>query len=250
MASSESSLATQLLSAALSLSDATTLTQMQQGASQLLSSLIACDEVLWTEFNITTSTAIVRRGHSMARDVTLSHALGRYGDQHPAALSYRSPGDDRHPRRVSDVTSHREWLSSQAYGEIFKDDRAQFQLSLVTSLADGIGRGWVLTRASMDFTDADIDAAALSLPVLVTLDRLAHVKFRTTPPAVASMLSNRELQVLHLLTTGITAKSIGRAIGITEATVRKHTEHIYRKLECNDRLTAVLRARELGIIHS
>jgi DNA-binding CsgD family transcriptional regulator len=249
MASSDS-LATQLLSGALSLSDATTLTQMQQGASQLLSSLIACDEVLWAEFNITTSTAIVRRGHSMARDATLSRTLGRYGDQHPAVLSYRSPGDDSHPRRVSDVTSYRKWLSSPAYGEIFRGDRARFQLSLVISLADGIGRGWVLTRSSVDFTDTDVDTAALSLPVLVTLDRLAHVKFRRTPPARASMLSSRELQVLHLLTTGMTANAIGRAIGITEATVRKHTEHIYRKLECNDRLTAVLRARKLGIVHS
>ena len=250
MANSESFLATRLLSAALSLSEAATLTEMQQGASQLLSSLIACDEVLWAEFNITTSTAVVCRGHSMASDVTLSRALGRYGDQHPAVLSYRSPGDDRHPRRVSDVTSYREWLSSQAYGEIFRADRAQFQLSLVISLADGIGRGWVLTRSSMDFTDTDVDTAALSLPVLVTLDRLAHVKFRTAPPALARILSNRELQVLYLLTTGMTANAIGRAIGITEATVRKHAEHIYRKLECNDRLTAVLRARELGIMHS
>jgi len=47
---------------------------MQQATSQLLLSLITCDQVLWTELNITTSTAIVRRGHSMARDVALRRA--------------------------------------------------------------------------------------------------------------------------------------------------------------------------------
>jgi hypothetical protein len=79
---------------------------------------------------------------------------------------------------------------SQRDGEMSKDVRTQFQLILVISLADDIGRGWLLTRSSMDFTDADIDTAALSLPVLVMLDRIAYVKFRTTLPAKASMLSN------------------------------------------------------------
>jgi hypothetical protein len=117
---------------------------------------------------------------------------------------------------------------SQRDGEMSKDVRTQFQLILVISLADDIGRGWLLTRSSMDFTDADIDTAALSLPVLVMLDRIAYVKFRTTLPSKSKHTEQRELQVLHLLTTGITAN----AIGITEATVRKHAEHILPELEC------------------
>jgi hypothetical protein len=54
--------------------------------------MIACDEVLWTEFNITASTAIVRRGHSLAETSRSATPSVRYGDQHPAVLSYRSPG--------------------------------------------------------------------------------------------------------------------------------------------------------------
>jgi DNA-binding CsgD family transcriptional regulator len=242
-------IAAYLLSAAISLSDAETLADTQRGASSLLSSLIDCDDVLWTEIDVSTSSAIVRRGPSLMPDADLSRALGRYGSGHPAVLSYISPTDDRRPRRVSDVVPQHEWGSSPVYCEVFRADRARFQLSLVLELAGGIGRGWVLTRSSTDFADGDVDTARLALPLLIALHRLAATK--PAKPSVsteAGVLTDRELQVLRLVATGMTATAIGRATGIAEATVRKHSEHIYRKLERRDRLTAVLRARELGLL--
>lgn len=239
-----------LLSAAYSLPGASTLGEMQHGSSQLLSSMIGCDEVLWTEVNIVAAAAAVRRGPFLTPDPKLSRALGRYGDQHPAVVSYLAPGDDRHPRRVSDVTNQRAWSSSPAYREIFSNDRAKYQLSLVVSLGGGVGRGWVLTRSSADFKDADVDIASLTLPLLVALDSLAQIRFITSEAPPPRILTDRELQVLQLLATGRTALAIGRAIGVSEATVRKHVQHIYYKLDCNDRLTAVLRARSLGMVAS
>jgi DNA-binding CsgD family transcriptional regulator len=244
-----SQLTTKLLSAAYALSDALTLAEVQQGSAQLLSSCVGCDEVLWTELDIDTQTATVRRGPLLKADARLSEALSRYGDQHPAVASYLVPGDDCHPRRVSDVTSQRAWSSSAAYREVFVDDRAQFQLSLVVSLARGVGRGWVLTRSSTDFADCDVEVASLALPLLVGLNSLARSKFATSPFAPAGILTDRELQVLQLLATGRTALAIGRMMGVSEATIRKHAQHIYTKMQCSDRLTAVMRARELRMIN-
>ena len=61
-------------------------------------------------------------------------------------------------------------------------------------------------------------------------------------------LTARELAVLAVLAEGLPADAIGRRLGISGRTVAKHLEHIYRKLECNDRLVAVTLARQLGLL--
>jgi DNA-binding NarL/FixJ family response regulator len=66
-------------------------------------------------------------------------------------------------------------------------------------------------------------------------------RFRLTP---------RELHVLELLAIGLTATAIGHACRISPRTVGKHLENIYAKLGCHDRLMAVRRAIELGLVGS
>lgn len=69
-------------------------------------------------------------------------------------------------------------------------------------------------------------------------------------PAAATRLglTRRELEVLRHTGTGRTADATGRLLGISGRTVRKHLENSYRKLGCHDRLLAVQRARDLGLI--
>ena len=56
------------------------------------------------------------------------------------------------------------------------------------------------------------------------------------------------LAVLALLAEGLTAEAIGRRLGVSRHTVRKHLEHLYRKLGVGDRLVAVREARARGIL--
>ena len=42
--------------------------------------------------------------------------------------------------------------------------------------------------------------------------------------------------------------AIGIRLGISPRTVHKHQEHLYRKLGAVDRLSAVLRAQEAGVL--
>ncbi|MEU4242438.1 helix-turn-helix transcriptional regulator [Actinoplanes sp. NPDC026619] len=61
-------------------------------------------------------------------------------------------------------------------------------------------------------------------------------------------LTQRESAVLGLLAGGLTAAAIARRLGISERTVHRHQNHLYRKLGVSDRLVAVLRAYALGLL--
>ena len=61
-------------------------------------------------------------------------------------------------------------------------------------------------------------------------------------------LSARELEVLKLVSGGISNKEIGGQLHISEATVKSHLSHIFGKLGVDDRTAAVTAALEKGII--
>ncbi|MET0865258.1 MAG: LuxR C-terminal-related transcriptional regulator, partial [Nakamurella sp.] len=61
-------------------------------------------------------------------------------------------------------------------------------------------------------------------------------------------LSERELDVLRLLTTDLDGPGIARRLFVSVNTVRTHTKSIYAKLGVNSRRAAVRRAAELNIL--
>jgi LuxR family maltose regulon positive regulatory protein len=61
-------------------------------------------------------------------------------------------------------------------------------------------------------------------------------------------LSERELEILGLLTERDSNKEIAAMLFIAPSTVKRHTLNIYRKLDVNNRRAAVSRATELGLI--
>ncbi len=63
-------------------------------------------------------------------------------------------------------------------------------------------------------------------------------------------LTAREAEVLSLVAEGRTNRDIGRALFLSEATVKSHLVHIFTKLGVGSRTAAVARARELGAIRA
>lgn len=59
-------------------------------------------------------------------------------------------------------------------------------------------------------------------------------------------LTNREEEVLELLTNGITYKGVAAKLFISETTVKTHVNNIFQKLQVNDRTQAVLYAINKG----
>ncbi|KAA2219003.1 response regulator transcription factor [Maribacter flavus] len=72
-------------------------------------------------------------------------------------------------------------------------------------------------------------------------------------PTVAHMeesvqLSNREVEVLEQLSTGIPYTAIAEKLFISPFTVRKHIENIYKKLQVNSKVMAIEKAKRNGLI--
>ena len=104
-------------------------------------------------------------------------------------------------------------------------------------------RGYLLKEMSRD----EIVAAIVAV----------HAGKKYFPPGVAarlaerthrSSLSARELEILELLTKGLTNKEIGEAFGISKHTVRNHINNITQKLDVSDRTEAASVAIKQGII--
>jgi DNA-binding NarL/FixJ family response regulator len=63
-----------------------------------------------------------------------------------------------------------------------------------------------------------------------------------------SGLSQREMEVLKCLASGMTGAQIASQLFITENTVKTHVRHILEKLEASNRAEAVSKAIQMGII--
>ena len=61
-------------------------------------------------------------------------------------------------------------------------------------------------------------------------------------------LTNREEEVLGLLTQGVTYKGVAKKLFISETTVKTHVNNIFQKLQVNDRTQAVLYAIKNGFM--
>ncbi len=75
-----------------------------------------------------------------------------------------------------------------------------------------------------------------------------HIAARLAERMMRTNLTARELEVLNMLARGLTNKQIGRALDISDNTVRNHVNSIIEKLEVSDRTEAATTAIHRGII--
>lgn len=120
-------------------------------------------------------------------------------------------------------------LAAGASGYLLKDARPGNIATAIRSVADG--------QTIFDDTIAQRIISGKSVP-----------EIGGEAAAYRDSLSEREFDVLKLMTEGLSNKEIGKALWIEETTVKTHVSHILRKLGQADRTQAVLTAVRLGIV--
>ena len=140
-------------------------------------------------------------------------------------------------------------IARRALGETAASERS---LEHALALTEPQGRVWmVLTvpnvRELLEAYPTHRTAHGGHLKTL--LDHLAGVEPAPEAPAtLLDPLSGRELAVLRLLPTNLSAGDIGKELLLSVHTVKTHMRKLYAKLDAHTRTEAVQRGRALGLL--
>lgn len=116
-----------------------------------------------------------------------------------------------------------------------------------------------LRAGAFGFLTKDIEPEALARAVAGVSDgqiamsrqmatrALLYFQQATAPERTSLVdLTEREIEVIHLLAEGATDRQIADRLVIAESTAKKHVQHILRKLQSRNRAEAVAKYRQLG----
>jgi two-component system NarL family response regulator len=141
-----------------------------------------------------------------------------------------------------------------------KEERPEIKFIILTTYSDdeyifkGIAAGaraYLLKDAPREELFKAIRAVSrgesLIQPVVASkvLDRLAELSKKTPS---AETLSEREIEVLRLMASGVSNRDIADQLSITQSTVKTHITSIFQKLNVTTRTEAVTTALRKGVI--
>ncbi|MFJ8843114.1 response regulator transcription factor [Streptomyces cyaneofuscatus] len=218
--------------------------------------LIVVKEVPWTR----------DEGSVVIRSPEPLPAVGTGDDSVQAYIRSGYPFIDRYgatadwtPQSAARVVGARTWRNSPTADALRQAFGTRHVFGLPLPQRGPHVSGFLVHRSGGDFSRHDERYAARVQPLLkaATAHRSllmalhassGSARRRQANHALAAPLTPRETNVLHLLATGLTAEVIGRRLGISPRTVHKHLNALYRKLGAADRLSAVLRAQDAGLL--
>jgi NarL family two-component system response regulator LiaR len=107
--------------------------------------------------------------------------------------------------------------------------------------------GYMLKSAEPEELRTAIRAAAAG-QVQLAPEAAARLMREVRAPEGPEKLSEREIEVLRLVASGLANKKIARELGITERTVKAHVGSILSKLHLESRTQAALYAGRIGLV--
>ena len=130
---------------------------------------------------------------------------------------------------------------------VFDDDQRIFQAIQAGAM------GYLLKdEPPQALRDAVLEIMAGGAPMSPTIAAKALALLRnparTAADAATYALTPRETEVLEHLGRGLEYREIAETLFISPATVRKHIENIYRKLQVDNKMRAVRKASRHGLI--
>lgn len=170
---------------------------------------------------------------------------------HPLALHYRATGDS-HARSLDDARRFARDPWAGALLDRLREDGVRDSVFLPLRPRSLMDHRWLGIASDRPLGAPARDELERVGPLIRAIDVQYRVVAATTTPSArgghCAGLSARELSVLGLVSRGLTATAIATTLQISVRTVSKHQQNIYRKLDVSDRLSAVVRAQELGML--
>jgi LuxR family maltose regulon positive regulatory protein len=150
------------------------------------------------------------------------------------ALAMHKTGDSEHALLA--LTECLALAEPEGYVRIFLDEGRPMRMLLAQWLAHCHG------RSGQDYAKRLLSQFDDEQPAITAPPEL-HVDDRPV-----ERLSERELEVLHLMALGRSNQEIAQQLIVALGTTKAHAASIYRKLDVTNRTEAVARARQLGIL--
>jgi len=209
-----------------------------------LKELIACDSIVVTQLDTLRREALFSQIFPTGDDGTSSQdmELEQLFWKHywtSAACCYPDISEDLVTvTMASDFYSDRQLRASPMYVDYFRPYGEEREMMVcLPSERFRVVRLLFWRGPGPDFSERDRGLLTLLRPHL-------HAAFqrRQRPSTDAVPLTPRQLELLQLVAVGCTNHQIARRLSITEATVRKHLEHVFERLHVTSRTAAVTRA--------
>jgi NarL family two-component system response regulator LiaR len=139
---------------------------------------------------------------------------------------------------ISQITAQQEYARIIALTSFATDDK------VFPAIKNG-ALGYILKDSDPDKLIEAIQQVYLGEPSLdpsIARKVLNEISRPTQPPASPDPLTEREIEVLRLVATGLSNQEIADKLTVAEVTVRTHVSHILSKLHLANRVQATLYA--------
>ncbi len=90
---------------------------------------------------------------------------------------------------------------------------------------------------------------SITAKVVSEFSRISKPLVKKAEMDLVDPLSPREIEIIKIVASGASNKEIAELLFISEGTVKNHLSSILSKLGVRDRMQAILKAKELGIIN-
>lgn len=209
---------------------------------ETVAALVDCDFLTYNAVDLSTGSATI---HSTgpAPEPQAAHDFAAHAIENPA-LAHQQLTRDLTPVRISDFITTRQFRRRAIYELVYRPLGVEFQLALGVAVGPDQVVGIALNRGQHDFSARDVAVLELLRPLLhqIHLSSSAHVR----DGATRSRLTARQREVLALLAGGASNAMIAGRLHVSEKTVAKHLEHIYRELGVRNRTSAAARWRSMN----
>lgn len=96
--------------------------------------------------------------------------------------------------------------------------------------------------------DARLTRMVADLHLLAVHAQDAATRLLLPPTAAGPGVTSRELDILRLLVQGKSNKGIANTLQVSDNTIEFHLKNLFRKLECKNRSSAIVKALQYGLL--